>query len=219
MTYRAFNPRKARQRVKPSPGVAMARAAPDEAVQDAAARLRRLIRPVRIPAWEFDLPWDALEAFLRGLERDFGAVEMEPDFQRSHAWSEDQTRRFIEDALRGVCGPQHMVVCFNQPAQPGDLSAGQVLCLDGLRRMEAVLGFLAGRVLPFGLSVDDLRGTEFSHQSLGLYLRVRMYDFAYRHELLSHYLDLHAGRPQHSWASLDNIRRLQMQAMPDIATS
>jgi uncharacterized protein with ParB-like and HNH nuclease domain len=148
---------------------------------------------------------------LDAYKKDYGGLELHPDFQRGHVWTENQKHHFIENVLRGVVSTSGFLVQFNCPnwedgSYTGDLPLGME-CIDGLQRITAVLDFLKGSVRPFGFTVDDLAGSSFAIKSRFRF-RVAIHNFSNRAELLQHYLDLNTGGTPHSKEEIDRVHKL-----------
>lgn len=190
------------------------RSTPEERAAHAALHVKnttlaKIIRPLRTAQYEVDYEWNGIERMLARFAEDYGHVDLDPDFQRGHVWTADQQRHFIENVLRGVVASSGFLIQFNCPNWEsddyrGDLPLG-MQCVDGLQRITAVREFLADRVRPFGLGIDDLAGSSFSVKSRYRF-RVAIHNFRTRADLLQHYLDLNAGGTPHS---PDEIKRVQ----------
>lgn len=170
------------------------------------------IRPLSTASYAVDYSWSMVDRMLLWLAEGSGAaVELNPDFQRGHVWTEAQQQAFIENALRGVIDQAGYAIRFNAPAwesEPvGDLDP-TVQCVDGLQRLTAVRRFVAGEVRPFGLHVDQLKGSAFRvvGGSSQFRFRLMIYTFQWRADLLQHYLDLNSAGTPHSAAELERVR-------------
>lgn len=178
------------------------------------ARLAALIKPLRTATYEVDCQWQHLAGLLERLGKDYGGLDLCPDFQRGHVWTQDQQRHFIENVLRGIVSTSGLLVQFNcanwkldYDETQSDLPPG-LQCIDGLQRLTAVSEFLAGRVRPFGLGLDDLENSSFSPINLSYRFRVAIHDYAWRADLLQHYLDLNAGGTPHPDSEIERVRAL-----------
>lgn len=174
--------------------------------------LLRIIRPLATARYEVDYDWSRVEDMLEWLAEGSGQpVELCPDFQRGHVWTEKQQTAFIENVLREVVSAAGLTLHFNAPAwedEPsGDLPP-TVQCIDGLQRLTAVRRYIAGEVSPFGLSRSDMDGTRFSTRMTRFRFRIAVHTFQTRTDLLQHYLDINAGGTPHSESELDRVRGL-----------
>lgn len=179
------------------------------------AELARIIRPLRTAQYEVDHQWIRFQQTLEGYDKNYGGVELNPDFQRGHVWTSEQKQLFMENVLRGVVSTSGLLIQFNCPNWDtdnfvGDLPRG-LQCIDGLQRITAVMDFLAGEVRPFGLTTDDLAGSSFSIS--GYRFRVAIHNFTWRADLLQHYLDLNTGGTPHSAEEIERVRKLRDEAL------
>jgi hypothetical protein len=173
--------------------------------------LALIIRPLATAHYECGHDWTSFERTLADYEKEYGGLEMDPDFQRGHVWTEGQKQHYIENVLRGVVSSSGFVVQFNCPNwedydYDGELPRG-FQCIDGLQRISAVYDFLAGKVKPFGLTPDDLQGSTFSVKNR-YRLQLAVYTFSTREQLLQHYLDLNTGGTPHAASEIARVRNL-----------
>ncbi len=185
------------------------------------ARLTALIKPLRSATYEVDCQWQHLAGLLERLGKDYGGLDLCPDFQRGHVWTQDQQRHFVENVLRGIVSTSGLLVQFNcanwkldYDETKSDLPLG-LQCIDGVQRMTAVSEFLAGRVHPFGLGLDDLENSSFSPINLSYRFRIAVHDYAWRADLLQHYLDLNAGGTPHPASEIERVRALLKDCQRD----
>lgn len=176
-------------------------------------QLTQIIRPIVMPNYTADWEWRLLDKFFSSL----GEHELSPDFQRGHVWTADQQRHYIENAMRNNLSNQARIISFNAPewtrVTQGDLTK-VVQCLDGLQRLTAAQAFLEGKVTPFGLSLDDLKGSHYDpfRPSNSKYMfKVAIFEFQHRHEVLDYYLDLNAGGTPHSDEEIMRVKALRDQ--------
>ncbi len=190
--------------------------------EDRAAYIRRteelcaIINPLRTAQYEVDHDWRYIRTALDGYRKDYGGMDLTPDFQRGHVWTPEQQCHFIENVLRGVVSSAGFVIQFNCPNWENDRYSGDLprgfQCIDGLQRLTAVQSFLDGDVKPFGLSADDLNGSRFSMRGSSYRFRMAVHDFQTRADLLQHYVDLNAGGTPHTKAEIDRVRELRNAA-------
>lgn len=78
--------------------------------------------------------------------RDRG-LQMEPDFQRGHVWTEEQQIKYVEFMLMG--GYSGKDIYFNHPTwHRGE--RGDMVLVDGLQRLAAIQAFMANKIKAFG---------------------------------------------------------------------
>lgn len=171
------------------------------------------VRPLRTARWQADYQWHRLEPAVVEMGEDFGGLELVPDFQRGHVWTEAQQSHFIENCLRGVVAADGFLIQFNCPnfefAGEGDLPDG-MQCLDGLQRLTAITRFIRGEIAAFGYYAADLERTEFSPKRM--HVKVAMHTFRWRTDLLDHYLAINSGGTPHSDSELERVRGLRAKS-------
>lgn len=177
--------------------------------------LMSVIKPLQAAKWQCDFCWDFLGDGMARMAADYGDLDLCPDFQRGHVWTQHQQTHFIENCLRGVVPSSGYLIQFNSPSwgdegAQTDLPAG-LQCVDGLQRFTAVNEFVGGRIKPFGIRVDELAGTRFCHKRM--HMKVAVHGFTRRADLLEHYLAINAGGTPHSASELDRVKELLSLAM------
>lgn len=100
-----------------------------------------------------------INVFLHQLKRIIdeyleSGLEMNPDFQRGHVWTETQQIRYVEYFLRG--GISARTIYFNSP----NFLMGELpfVLVDGLQRITALLRFLNNEIKAFGLYYREFEG-------------------------------------------------------------
>lgn len=179
--------------------------------------LTKLVRPMPRAKYEVDCFFHFVEKTITTFADDYG-LELVPDFQRGHVWSQAQQERFIEAIVRGAVSTAGLLIQFNCPAfsdkASGDL-VPQMQCVDGLQRLTAIRRYIAGEIKAFGRRVDDLRGTPFDARRY--VFRVAVHDFQTRADVLQYYLDLNAGGTPHSAEEIERVRALHADAKSAVA--
>ena len=177
--------------------------------------LQRLINPLERPTRTWNCGFSYLETWLGHESMDIEhGVELVPDFQRGHVWNDSQQIKYIENVLRRIVDESGLTIRFNCPswrsnrAKDSDL-LDQMVCIDGLQRLTAIRRFIAGEIKVFGLGFDVLPRRLMLRD---LQIVVKMYDFQYRKDLLSFYLDINGGGIAHSEEELNRVKGLLMKA-------
>lgn len=176
-----------------------------------------LVRPMPKSSYEVDVPLDSLPRWLAEQALDCadagGTLELCPDFQRGHVWSDAQRVAFVEAFLSNRAEAK---IRFNAPGYTdrgakGDLVASTMQCIDGLQRLTALVDFVEGNSAVFGgLKASDLSGTAFSVKRYSV--KVAVHEFANRAELLRFYLDINSGGTVHAEAELERVKGLLKSA-------
>lgn len=158
--------------------------------------------PFPTVAWSVDIAFDYLESTLEGL---IGRqLDLEPDFQRAHVWTEAQQAAFIEYVLSG--GPSARDLYF---ACEGWNSAGRdgnpCVIVDGKQRLEAVRRFLRDELRVRGALHSEWTGR--MRMTTGARFRVTVADIN-REQTLRWYLALNRGGTPHTDAEIERVQRL-----------
>jgi len=157
--------------------------------------------PGRYPRanYEVNATWPHLESWLRMMNED-NRLNLNPDYQRAHVWTEAQQVSFVEYALRGGEGGQ--VLYWNAPGwmRGGE---GPIELVDGKQRLQAVRKFIAGDLKVFGHRMEK-------PSDLGLYysFRMKVCSLETRADVLRWYLAINAGGTPHTPEELDRVRAL-----------
>lgn len=158
----------------------------------------------RSPSYQVDHRLDYLPNVIVSMQR--RGLNLEPDFQRGHVWTEAQQRAFVEFILRGGESARH--IYFNFRGWQGgysttDKGAGEFVIVDGLQRLTAMLRFLNDELEVFGS-----RYSEFTDKIRHVTLRFHINDLKTRAEVLQWYLETNGGGTPHSEEELQRVRHL-----------
>lgn len=179
------------------------------------AELDKVICPLPHSVYHTDVSFRDLTESLGRLERDYGPVDLTPDFQRRHVWALEQKRAFIEAVLRGAVVQELLTLQFNCPhweeelGPDSDLPPGLQL-MDGLQRYTAISEYVAGKLSIFGgYTVKDFEGSSYHVKSYSWRLRLHVFAFRTKRELLGYYLAINEGGTPHSKVELDRVRSMR----------
>lgn len=160
---------------------------------------------IRSGSYEVDAPMDHLEGILAGWEKTYG-LELNPDFQRGHVWTEEQQIAYLEFLFKG--GITAKVIYFNSPAfgrTEGNVDLDEtILCIDGLQRLTSCLRFVRDEIKLFGHYYSEFKDTPRMKQCL----KLNMNCLGTRAELLQWYLQFNTGGTVHTKEELDRVRML-----------
>ena len=136
--------------------------------------------------YQVDYPLSYFEKWLKEEEEEAG-LQLNPDFQRGHVWTEAQQIAYIEFLLRG--GKTGRDLYFNCPEfhHKNEVSNyTDYVCVDGLQRITAILRFLHSEIPAFGTLYKDY---EDSLRSVDDTVRIHINDLPTKEEVLRWYLD------------------------------
>lgn len=147
--------------------------------------------------------WAYIEEWIEKERGDLN-LNLDPDYQRAHVWTEEQQRRYVEFVLRGGQGSSE--IRFNCVGWMMDFR-GPFEIVDGKQRLEAVRAFLRD-----DLGVFDQRikrsGFEGHLRSVCCRFHVHINDLETRKEVLQWYLDINAGGVAHTNNEIKRVREL-----------
>jgi len=133
-----------------------------------------------------------------------GGLQLCPDFQRGHVWTENQQIKFLEFIFQG--GKTGRVLYFNDPHWHGAHNGegySDFVCVDGLQRITAIQRFLKDEIRVFGLLYSEFEGkTDLIRHSMV----VNVNDLKTKKEVLQWYIQMNAGGTPHT---PDEIQRVQ----------
>lgn len=131
-------------------------------------------------------------------------LELDPDFQRGHVWTEQQQELYIEHLLReGVSG---LDIYFNHTKWliNSGKDDGWFVCVDGLQRLTACLKFLRNQIKAFGHYRKDFE------DKIPMMIRLRFHvnNLKTRKEVLEWYLQMNNGGTVHTEEELVRVAEL-----------
>lgn len=128
-------------------------------------------------------------------------LQLNPDFQRGHVWTEEQQINYIIFLLKG--GQSSRVIYFNHPGWMGNWQ-GDFVCVDGLQRLTAVMRFLNNEIKVFGIYYKDFE--DKLPNDIDLIFNVN--NLKTKKEVLKWYLEMNSGGTIHTDEELNKVRRM-----------
>lgn len=154
----------------------------------------------RSGSWECDFPLDSVWRQIETWQKEDG-LDLNPDFQRGHVWTEAQQIAWLEFFVRG--GKTGRILYFNHPGWNRGYQ-GQSVIVDGKQRLEAIRRFLHNEIPVFGSYyrefTDSLRITQT--------IKINMNDLRTRAEVLQWYIEFNAGGTPHTEDEIERVREL-----------
>lgn len=155
--------------------------------------------------YEIDVPLEHINRTLKDWEEDYG-VELNPDFQRGHVWTESQQIAYMEYVLRG--GVTARVIYFNSPVFGGNKAIGdldnKLLCVDGLQRLTACLKFVNDELKVYGHYYSEYEDSPRMRQRL----KFNVNSLGTRAEVLEWYIQFNEGGTVHTKEEINRVREL-----------
>lgn len=155
--------------------------------------------------YQVDYPLSYFEKWLKAEEEEAG-LQLNPDFQRGHVWTEAQQIAYIEFLLRG--GKTGRDLYFNCPEfhHKNEVSNyTDYVCVDGLQRITAILRFLHSEIPAFGTLYKDY---EDSLRAVDDTVRIHINDLPTKEEVLRWYLEMNTGGTPHSADEINRVNSL-----------
>lgn len=156
-------------------------------------------------SYEINVSLGHLERTLKYWENDYG-LELNPDFQRGHVWTEDQQIAYVEFLLRG--GVTAKVIYFNSPAfgvlnNKSELS-DTIICVDGLQRLTACLRFVRDEIKIFGYKYSEFEGSPRVLQDL----KFNVNSLDNKADILKWYIEFNNGGTIHTKEEINRVKQM-----------
>jgi uncharacterized protein with ParB-like and HNH nuclease domain len=137
-------------------------------------------------------------------EDEYYGLQLDPDFQRGHVWTENQQIAYIEYLLRG--GKSARVIYFNKPNWRGDgtYEYDDFVCVDGLQRLTAVIKFMNNEIKVFGNYLRDFE----DKLSIDIDLLFNVNNLKTKKEVLQWYIEFNSGGTPHSKEEIEKVKKL-----------
>ena len=125
-------------------------------------------------------------------------LELNPDFQRGHVWTEKQQIGFIEYFLKGgKINP----IYLNHPGWQHDYK-GDFVCVDGLQRITAILRFLNNEIKAFDKFYSEFEG-RCTHTFI-----ININNLKTKKEVLQWYIELNSGGTPHTEDEIKKVKKM-----------
>ncbi len=129
-------------------------------------------------------------------------LDLNPDFQRAHVWTQEQQIAYVEYFLRG--GTSGRDLYFNHPGWMGSFT-GDFVLVDGKQRIEAFRAFMDNEFQVFGSYYRDF--TDSFRFVDGTFI-VHVNNLKTRKEVLTWYLEMNTGGTVHTDDEIEKVRVL-----------
>ena len=140
-------------------------------------------------------------------EEKTGGLELNPDFQRGHIWTEAQQIAFLEFFLRG--GKSGRTVYFNHPTWMRNYGTNpeynDFVCVDGLQRITAIRRFIDNEIPVFGSYYKEFTDRIDMTQRT---IRVNIHSLKTKREVLQWYIEMNAGGTPHTNEEIEKVQEL-----------
>lgn len=159
-------------------------------------------------SWRADMDIETLVRRIDVWVKEYG-LQLNPDFQRGHVWTEEQQRAFVEFILRG--GMTGRDLYFNQPGWMVDFE-GEFVCVDGLQRITALQRFTNNELKAFGQYFREFGGRL---NLLNHYMTAHVNNLKTRREVLQWYIEMNEGGTPHNKEEIARVQAM-LEQQPEL---
>ena len=147
-----------------------------------------------------DIPLKYVDTNIKSYKEEYN-LQLNPDFQRGHVWTESQQIAYMEYLIREPMSGKE--IYFNHPGWMSNFK-GEFVLVDGLQRITAIRRFLNNEIPIFGFKRNDWSG----YLSNTITIRFNIAKLQTRKEVLQWYLDFNSAGTIHSPEELKCIRKM-----------
>ena len=131
-------------------------------------------------------------------------LNMNPDFQRGHVWTEIQQSKYVEFILKG--GKSGRDFYFNWNPDTNDY-----VCVYGLQRTTALQNFVHNKLKVFGQFFEEFNFAKYiaTYNPLPEY-RINVYrnNLKTEKEILQWYVDMNTGGTPHTNEEIERVKKM-----------
>lgn len=152
-------------------------------------------------------PLPSLVKFIEDEVSEMG-LQLNPDFQRGHVWTEEQQIAWIEYHLRG--GKSGNIIYLNNPfwnsnKKPKENEYKDYVCVDGLQRITVAQRFIHNEIKVFDSYYEEFQD---SIRLLDACMFLNVNDLKFEKEVLQWYIDMNAGGTPHTAEEIFRVKKL-----------
>jgi len=154
--------------------------------------------------YRVNIGWDSLQHTLHRYQHDkLAKLDIDPDFQRGHVWTEEQQIKYVEFIMRGGSGSNE--IKFNCVGWMNSYE-GPFVLVDGKQRIHAVLRFLNNEIKAFGHYFNEFEDGKTILYRCDFIFCIN--DLKTTEDVLRWYLELNSGGTPHTEDELDKVRKM-----------
>lgn len=159
----------------------------------------------QLTSWgSYEVQYGLFEDFIRHIESEEAEyyLELNPDFQRGHVWTEQQQVSYIEYV---ISGGKTGTILLNAYDWPQVKKRGDYVCVDGLQRITAIKKFYHNEIKAFSHYYSEFEG---KLPFLKYSIPVNVNNLKTREEVLKWYIELNSGGTPHTVEEIEKVRDL-----------
>lgn len=164
------------------------------------------IRKLTLPGnYDVNYALTSLPRFILEQQEEAG-LQLNPDFQRGHVWSETQQIAFVEFLLRD--GRSGRDLYFNCPSWMRAVKPGaynDFVCVDGLQRITAISRFIGNEIQAFGSYFSEYSDPRML---VGNTMRININNLDSKEKVLRWYLEMNSGGTPHSENEIKRVSEM-----------
>lgn len=158
-------------------------------------------------SYQVNYPLVSLVRYIEEEVEEMG-LQLNPEFQRGHVWTEEQQIAWIEYHLRG--GKSGNTIYLNNPfwksiSTPKAGTYMDYVCVDGLQRITAAQKFIHNEIKVFGSYFDEY---EDKMRLVNNTLILNVNDLKTEREVLQWYIDMNAGGTPHTTEEIERVKKM-----------
>lgn len=156
-------------------------------------------------SWQCDFDFAFLLQFIDEHIKGYD-LQLNPDFQRGHVWTEEQQIAWIEFFLKG--GKTGRILYFNYPSWQDSVKDGDYndfVCVDGLQRITAIRRFMNGEIPVFDSYISEY---EDEMSLMRNSIKVNVNNLKTKKEVLQWYIDMNSGGTPHTNEEITRVKSM-----------
>lgn len=158
----------------------------------------------RNASYQVDMDLDTLPCWIERQMKQ--GINLDPDFQRDHVWTDEQRIAYMEFLISG--GYTGKDIYFNMPGWQGDYK-GDFVLVDGKQRLNSILKFINNEIPVFGTYIDEFEDKDFVLMQTSIKIHVN--NLKTRKEVLQWYVQFNKGGTVHTKEEIDKVIEMMEQ--------
>ena len=159
-------------------------------------------------SYQVNYPITSLVNYIEEEVKTMG-LQLNPDFQRGHVWTEEQQIAWLEYHFRG--GKSGNTIYLNDPFWHSSRESKEdeykdYVCVDGLQRITAAQRFIHNEIKVFGSYYEEFE--DVLRRALGATMILNVNNLKTEKEVLQWYVDMNAGGTPHTTEEINRVKKM-----------